>query len=140
MEIEVGVIFSTIIVIFFVYNAYRKARKENDTVDSLVVAFVTALVCAVVISSAFKAGEKWAAGSPLNAIEPGKYEVIGAVKDESFITDPSSRMLLLLTNNTREKARFYSLPTNELQGDPQVGEVLEITEIPSTQRMVFHKR
>ncbi|MBI5913568.1 hypothetical protein HY839_03985 [Candidatus Azambacteria bacterium] len=87
----------------------------------------------------FELGEEMRGGAPLRTIEPGKYMIEGVVKDESFVTDQSSRTLLIAKKSTEKDAKFYALPTNELGGTPKEGQHLEVFEIPASKKMMLVK-
>ncbi|MEK7493915.1 MAG: hypothetical protein AAB630_02025 [Patescibacteria group bacterium] len=90
-----------------------------------------------IIAGTFVRADNTVRGTPLRSIEPGKYTVIKMAMDASFVTDANSISYLLLKEG--QEVRLYALPTNELHGNPIEGGILEISEIPSSQKMVFHK-
>lgn len=95
-------------------------------------AFITSLF-------AFELGKEVTKGTPFDSIKPGRYTVVKVKTDDSFVTDRDSRTFLILKKGEKKDPEFYALPTNELEGTPTEGGALEISEIPSSTKMVFRK-
>lgn len=130
---------SIVAAMFFFLCAISVGRGDSPKIGRYIVANILIIIGIVLIicGTLIRAEEKLA-GTPLRSIGPGKYTIIKVAGDDSFVTDARSTTHLILKDNSG-KTKFYLLPTNELQGIPAEGGILEVSEIPSSTKMVFRK-
>lgn len=130
MSALIAMIFVGMVIIAIgVARTWRKSENRF-----LLVIYMVLGVLAIFFGS-FELGREITKGIPSDSIEPGKYKIVAAALDNSIITGPDSISYLVLEHD--KKIVLYALPTNELQGTPKEGGILEISEIPSSQKMIF---
>lgn len=134
MTTLIAVIVVGIAVIFLGIAVVRKTAEPY-------IFFVACIFFGIIITSlgSFELGREREGGKPRYSIEPGRYTIVKVVNDYSFVTDRNSRTFLLLKKDAEKDPEFYALPTNELQGTPIDGGILEVSEVPSSLKMLFRK-